>query len=244
MKIEIYSDVVCPWCYIGERRFARALAAYAGGEEVEVVYRSFQLDPTAPESAVPHLEYMRGRYGDTVPGMLQQVSDAARGEGIEVDWDRALAVNTLTAHRLLYLAEREYGAATQRALAEKLFDAHFTRGGDIADHDLLTRLAVSAGLDEARVRAYLVSGEGLEETRYELDQARRLGIRSVPTFVFEGKFAVQGAQPASVFLGALEEISAKLAAEAAAEGSAAAGEIARADADATDAACDDGSCVV
>lgn len=261
MKIEIYSDVVCPWCYIGERRFARALAAYAGGEEVEVVYRSFQLDPTAPEAAVPQAAYLERRYGDAVPGMLGQVSDAARGEGIEMDWDRVLAVNTLTAHRLLRLAEREYGAATQRALVEKLFDAHFSRGGDLSDHDLLAGLAVSVGMDDSRVRTYLASDEGLDETRYELDQARHLGIRSVPTFVFEGKYAVQGAQPASVFLQALEAVTAQLAQEDAAQedaadddavpagaaaraGTAGAAERSGATSSGSDAACDDGSCAV
>lgn len=251
MKIEIYSDLACPWCYIGERRLSRALAAYPRGDEVEVVYRSFQLDPTAPEAAVPHSEYMERRYGQAVSAMLGQVSDAARGEGIEMDWDRALAVNTLTAHRLLRLAEEEHGAATQRALVEKLFDAHFSGGGDLADHELLVNLAVSVGMDEARVRAYLASDEGLEETRYELDQARRLGIQSVPTFIFEGKFAVQGAQPASVFLQALEEIAARLAQEApedAAQASATAANSAQNDAAATDAGtdatCDDGGCAV
>jgi predicted DsbA family dithiol-disulfide isomerase len=240
MKIEIYSDIACPWCFIGERRFARALAAYPRAGEVEVVYRSYQLDPDAPAAAVPHLEYMRGRYGASVSGMLQQVTDAARGEGIEMDWDGALAVNTLTAHRLLYLAEAEYGAPTQRALAEKLFDAHFSRGGDVSDHELLADLAESVGMDRARVHDYLASGEGLEETRYELDQARRLGIRSVPTFIFEGQYAVQGAQPASVFLRALEEIAEKIE-PAPAVGGAAESAAARAG---TDAACADGSCAV
>jgi predicted DsbA family dithiol-disulfide isomerase len=240
MKIEIYSDLVCPWCYIGERRFARALAAYPRAGEVEVVYRSYQLDPDAPAAAVPHLEYMRGRYGASVSGMLQQVTDAARGEGIEMDWDEALAVNTLTAHRLLRLAEREYGAPTQRALTEKLFDAHFSRGGDLADHELLADLAVSVGMDGARVRSYLASAEGLEETRYEIDQARRLGIRSVPTFVFEGQFAVQGAQPASVFVQALEEVAQKIQ-RAPAEGVAAEDDVAR---PGNDAACEGSGCTV
>lgn len=230
MKIEIYSDIACPWCYIGEHRLARALAAYPRGDEVEVVFRSYQLDPTAPDEAIPLRKYLEQRYGHASTEMLARVSDAARGEGIELDWDRALSVNTLTAHRLLRLAEQEYDTATQRELAKKLFEAHFSKGGDVADHDLLTDLAVSVGMDAARVREYLDSGEGLDETRYEINQAQRLGIRSVPTFIIEEKYAVQGAQPASVFLQALEQVAAKLEEERAQGGGA------------DDVACADGSC--
>lgn len=217
MKIEIFSDIACPWCYIGEHRLARALAAYPKGDEVEVVFRSYQLDPTAPAEAIPLRDYLGERYGAASGEMLDRVSDAASVEGIELDWDRALSVNTLTAHRLLRLAEGEYGARTQRDLAKKLFEAHFATGGDVSDHELLTELAVSVGMDADRVREYLDSGEGLDETLYEIDQARRLGIRSVPTFIIEEKYAVQGAQPASVFLQALEQVSAKIEEEKAVE---------------------------
>lgn len=231
MKVEIYSDIACPWCYIGERRFMRALAAYPKADEVEVVFRSYQLDPSTPEEPMPMKEYLERRFGRPVEGMLSQVSENARGEGIEMVWDRAVAVNTLTAHRLLRLAEVEYGATLQRALAEKLFEAYFTRGGNIADHGLLTELAVSVGIDEARVRDYLASGEGLEETKAALDAAQQLGIRAVPTFVFEGKFAVQGAQSASTFLQALEEVARQTAQVGGDDG-------------ADDGSCADGSCTV
>lgn len=242
MNVEIYSDIACPWCYIGERRFRRALAAFPGGDRVEVVYRSFQLDPNAPETPVPIRDYLRQRYGASTDGMLDRVLENARGEGIELNWDRVLSVNTFTAHRLLWLAEREYGAAVQAALAEKLFDAHFSRGGNVADHDLLTELAVAAGMDESRVREYLSSGEGTVETRAELEQARRIGIQAVPTFVFEGKYAVQGAQSASTFLQTLEQVASEIAKERAAEnGAASDGSAASGGAD---AACEDGSCTV
>ena len=232
MKIEIYSDIACPWCYIGEHRLARALAAYPKAGEVEVVFRSYQLDPTAPPEPRPLRQYLEQRFGPAATEMTARVSDVARGEGLELDWDRALSVNTLTAHRLLHLAEQEYGPATQRELARKLFEAHFSQGGDVSDHDLLTELAASVGMDAARVRAYLDSGEGLDETRYEIHQAQRLGIRSVPTFVIEGKYAIQGAQPASVFLRALEQVAARLEEERAQESAA------------DDVACADGSCAL
>lgn len=212
MKVEVYSDVVCPWCYIGERRFARALGAFPGGEQVEVVYRPYQLDPAAPQQPVPTTEYLARRFGaDKLAGMQQHVVAAARGEGIEMDFARSLAVNTLTAHRLLRLAEHEAGPAAQRALSEKLFAAHFEHGADVSDPELLAGLAESVGLDAARVRAYLGSDEGLAETREEIAHAAQLGIRAVPTFVIDGRYALQGAQPTSTFLAALEQVAAEAA---------------------------------
>ena len=104
MKVEIYSDVACPWCYIGERRFERALAAFPGGHEIEVTFRPFQLDPNAPAAGVPMSEYLAKRFGRPEDAMLSRVTQAAAGEHITMDWDRAIAVNTRTAHRLLRLA--------------------------------------------------------------------------------------------------------------------------------------------
>lgn len=207
MRVEIYSDVMCPWCYVGERRFRRALGAFPGGGEVEVVYRPYQLDPSAPERPTPMAEYLRKRFGPRMDGMREHVAGVARSEGIEIDFERGVVVNTLTAHRLLRLAEREYGAETQAALAGKLFEAHFERGGDVSDPALLTDMAVAAGLDRARVEEYLASGEGASETREEIARAARLGVRAVPTFIFDGKFALEGAQPTSTFLAALEEVA-------------------------------------
>jgi predicted DsbA family dithiol-disulfide isomerase len=213
MKVEIYSDVVCPWCYIGERRFERALAAFPGARDVEVVFRPYQLDPTTPETAIPTMQYLARRFGRPVEGMLGQVTAAAAGEGITIDFDRALAVNTRTAHRLLRLAEREYGAAVQHALVNALFDAHFSRGGNVGDHAQLTELAERAGMDAERVRAYLASDEGAAELEAEFAEARALGIKAVPTFVFDGQFMVEGGQPASTFLQVLEEVQQRAAAE-------------------------------
>jgi predicted DsbA family dithiol-disulfide isomerase len=237
MKVEIYSDVVCPWCYIGERRFARALAAFPGGEEVEVAFRPFQLDAAAPERATPVAEYLARRFGGrSVDGMLARVTQAATEEGITMDWDRALSVNTRTALRLMRLAGLEYGATVQRALMDALFDAHFTRGGDVADHEQLTALAASVGMDADRVRAYLASGKGEAELVTQLGEARANDVHAVPTFVFDGKYVVEGAQPASTFLQVLEEVR-RREADAAAEASR--------DGDADDAAgCEDGACAV
>ena len=206
MKVEIYSDIVCPWCYIGERRFARALADFPEGEQVEVVFRPYQLDPSAPMEAVSHDEYLTKRYGRSVAEMHGHVEAAGAGEGITFEWERALAANTLTAHRLLQLAEREYGTVVQRALIERLFALHFTRGGNIADVEQLADEAAAVGIDRARSRAYLDSDEGLSGLQAELEAARELGIRAVPTYVFDGKWAVQGAQPVENFREALARV--------------------------------------
>jgi predicted DsbA family dithiol-disulfide isomerase len=230
MKVEIYSDVACPWCYVGKRRFERALAAFPAAGEVEVVYRPYQLDPDAPAQAVPLLEHLARRFGARAGGMAGQVTETARADGIEMDFGRALAANTLDAHRLMRLAEREGGPEAQRAVAEGLFRAHFSEGADVGDPDVLAGIGEAAGLDPARVRGYLASDEGRAEVRDEIAGAQALGITAVPTFVFEGRWAVQGAQPASAFLQALETVAAETA--AAPSGGASAD------------ACADGSCSV
>lgn len=208
MQVEIYSDVVCPWCYIGERRFARALAGFPGAGDVRVAFRPYQLDPDAPAEAVPLSAYLQRRFGPGAAAMQAQVSAAARAEGIEIDWERALAANTRTAHRLMRLAGRAYGEAVQRALAGRLFALHFTRGGDVSDAEQLADAAAEVGMDRARAAEYLASGEGEEALEAEFEAARRLGIRAVPTFVFDGRFAVQGAQPPEALRGALERAAA------------------------------------
>ena len=214
MKIEIYSDVMCPWCYIGERRFQRALSAFPGSEQLEVVYRPYQLDSTTPEQPTPMNDYLQRKFGPRLDDLRQHVSGAARAEGIRMDYDNGVIVNTLKAHRLLRLAEREYGAEIQRALAEKLFEAHFERGADVSDHDVLTELAASTGMDAERVRTYLASNEGREETQAELANAVERGVRAVPTFVFDNQYAIEGAQPTSTFLKVLEELTSASSSEA------------------------------
>jgi predicted DsbA family dithiol-disulfide isomerase len=147
MKIDIYSDIVCPWCYIGERRLERALAALPPHARVDVVFRPYQLDPNAPGTAVPLTQYLERRFGGRKEGMLDAVNDAAAGEGILIAWDRALAANTRTAHRLLQWALRDGGSKVQRKLAAELFALHFTAGGNLVDIEQLAATAASVGLD-------------------------------------------------------------------------------------------------
>ncbi len=205
LTVEIYSDIACPWCYIGERRLERALAALPADERIEVVFRPSQLDPAAPATAVPLTQYLERRYGARASGMLSAVSRTAAGEGITMDWDRALSVNTRTAHRLLQWALREGGPEVQRKVAGELFAMHFERGGDVADADQLATAAGAAGLDASRARDYLASDQGAAEIDEAFDAARTLGITAVPTFVIDGRYAVQGAQPASDLVRVLEQ---------------------------------------
>jgi len=207
MLVEVYSDVACPWCYIGERRFAKALQRFEGRDDVEVVFRPYQLDPSAPAKSVPLLDALTRKFGPNAAQMMERVTGAAAGEGISMRMDRARSVNTLDAHRLLRLAEREHGPAVQRALVDRLFAAYFTDGGDIGDRAQLVSIAAAAGIDRARAEAYLASGEGLAEVTAEIEEARSLGITAVPTFVFEGKYAVSGAQEPELFLEALREVA-------------------------------------
>jgi predicted DsbA family dithiol-disulfide isomerase len=206
VKIEIYSDIACPWCYIGERRFERALASFDDRDGVEVVFRPFQLDPSMPDRPLPMPDFLQRKFGPGHESMTRHVAAAAEAEGIRMDFERALVVNTLAAHRLLRLALEEHGAPTQRKLAELLFEAYFERGADVSRHDTLAALAEEAGMDGDRARAYLEAGEGVEETRAEVEEASRIGVRAVPTFVLEGRYAVEGAQEPEAFLRVFERV--------------------------------------
>lgn len=205
MQIEIYSDVVCPWCYIGERRLSRALASLPADEPVDIVFRPYQLDPGAPMTAVPFKEYMARRFGFGVENMLDAVNSAGRSEGITFAWDTALSANTRLAHRLLRWTEQVHGAKVQRALAERLFALHFTQGGDVASLDALVTAASSVGVDAGAARAHLESDEGVAELDAAFDEARRMGLQGVPAFVIDGRHVIQGAQPVSTFVQALEQ---------------------------------------
>ncbi|WTW98008.1 DsbA family oxidoreductase [Streptomycetaceae bacterium NBC_01309] len=211
LQVEIYSDVACPWCYVGKRRFEKALAAFPGGADVEVVYRPYQLDPSTPEKAEPLSERLALKFGrDQLPAMHARLHEIGVAEGISFDFDNALSANTLTGHRLLWHALEEYGRDTQAALKERLLRGYFGEGVDVGDHAKLTDLAVEAGLDRDRTAAFLASDEGLAQVRQAIDEAREIGVTAVPTFVFQGKWAVQGAQETATFLQVLEQVTEEL----------------------------------
>ena len=205
MKVEIYFDVVCPWCFIGERRFVRALEG-AGAGDVELVFRPFQLDPDAPAEARPLAGYLERRFGALAPGMRDRVTQFAATEGIRMDWSRALMANTLRAHQLVRLAEAEYPAAVRLALVEGLFRAHFEEGRDVGDVVQLTAIAEAAGIERTRAVAWLDSAEAESDVRAALAEARAIGVQSVPTYVFDERFALEGAQPVETFVAAMNEV--------------------------------------
>ena len=204
MRIDIWSDVVCPWCWIGKRRFQRGLELLgADAPQVEVHWHPFLLDPDAGTEPVPLREAYARKFGgpERTAQMLASTQATARAEGLPFDFDRdQVRVTTLHAHRLLWLAARE-GDADR--VGEALFHAHFAEGHNLADLKVLVAAGIAGGLPEARIRALLAGDEGEAEVRAQFAQAQAMGIRSVPTFLIDGRIAVQGAQPPEAFAQAL-----------------------------------------
>ncbi|MEW2382404.1 DsbA family oxidoreductase [Micromonospora sp. NPDC047707] len=210
MEIEIYADVVCPWCYIGKRRLEQALASYDG--DVTVRYRPFQLDPTPVPESRPLIDALADKFGGRARAeqMAAHVTGVAAGAGLTLNFGHALAANTFDAHRLISWAT-DRGRAGETV--DALFRAHFTDGVDIGSRDTLAALAGEAGLDAAEARAFLDSDERVAEVRAELADARQLGVTSVPTFVLAGRYAVTGAQEPETLVAALEEVRRREAGE-------------------------------
>ena len=216
MRIDIWSDIVCPWCWIGKHRFQRGLALMgADAPDVDVHYHAFQLDPDAGPEPVPLREAYREKFGsDQRTGeILSHTQQTGRSEGLPFDFDAGqVRVNTLSAHRLVWLASRE---GDPGKVAEALYHAHFAEGRNLADTDTLVAAGAAGGLPEARVRAMLASDEGVAEVNAQLGQARALGITAVPSFVIDGRYLVQGAQAPEAFAQALGRIQAQRAPQAA-----------------------------
>ena len=200
MKMEIWSDVVCPWCYIGKRRFERAVASFGHPGEVTVTWRSFELDPDAAANRTgTHAEHLAGKFGMTIAQAEranQQMTQRAAADGLEFRLDLSRDSNTFDAHRLLHLA-KDHGL--QPEVKERLLRATFTEGLPIADGGLM-RLATEAGLPAAQVQAVLDGDAYADAVRADEQQAARYGISGVPFFVADGKYAVSGAQPPEVLL--------------------------------------------
>jgi predicted DsbA family dithiol-disulfide isomerase len=211
--VEIWSDVVCPWCYIGKRRFETAVAEVAEEIDVDVVFRPYQLDPTAsPGKAGPVIEAYAKKFGgrERAQELIDHVTAVAAESGIEFRMDRALRANTLLAHRLLWLAEAK---GVQLAMKERLLHAYFIDGLDIGDPEALASCATDVGLGHDEVRAFLDSDGGVEEVRAELQAAADLEITGVPAFVFDGKWIVPGAQEPETFVQVLRRVVAKRTAD-------------------------------
>lgn len=216
LQVEIWSDVVCPWCYIGKRRFESAVEELAGEVELEVVYRPYQLDPTAsPGTSQPVLEAYAKKFGgdDQARAIIDRVTNEAAGEGVRFRMDRALRANTLLAHRLLWLAELPGSPVDQSALKERLLQAYFTDGLDIGDPEVLADCAAEVGLPRQDALDFLASDGGRAEVAAYLEQAADSGVSAVPTFVINGQWAIPGAQDADTFVNVIRRLHEKLVAD-------------------------------
>jgi predicted DsbA family dithiol-disulfide isomerase len=206
MRIEVWSDVVCPWCYIGKRRLEAALAKFPARDQVQIVYRAYELDPEAPrDSNQSTAERLASKYGgglENAKAMMERVSQVAAQDGLEYHLDRTKVENTFDAHRLMAFAATQ---GKQLELAEILFKSHFTEGKRLSDHAVLADLAVTAGLDRAAAAKTLADPTAFaDQVRDDEQKARTLNIRGVPCAVVDGKYGISGAQPVEAFTEVLD----------------------------------------
>ncbi|MBO0778912.1 MAG: DsbA family oxidoreductase [Ktedonobacteraceae bacterium] len=206
MKVEIWSDVVCPWCYIGKRRFEAALARFAHRDDVEITWRSFELDPTAPRRIPGSLNDMiaqkLGKTPDQAAALHAQLTTMAGREGLDYQLDKAQPGNTFDAHRLIHLAAT-YGL--QGTMKERLLKAYFSDGLSIGDPNTLVEIAAEVGLDAQEARAMLDSNDYADDVHADEQRAAAFGIRGVPFVAIDEKYGISGAQPSDLFLEALEQ---------------------------------------
>jgi predicted DsbA family dithiol-disulfide isomerase len=207
ITVEIWSDVMCPFCYIGKRQFEQALAQFPQREQVEVVWRSFQLDPslqTDPsKSVLQSLSENKGWSMAQTREAMAQVTQMAASVGLSYDFDRAVVANSFDAHRFTHLAKKH---GLQNEAEERLFAAYFSEGKNTADHATLIQLGLAIGLEQAELEQTLASDAFAEEVRQDIFRARQVGVTGVPFFVFQNKYAVSGARGSALFLQVLEQV--------------------------------------
>lgn len=205
MQVEIWSDIACPWCYIGRRRFEHALNQFGQPDEVEIIWRSFQLDPTAPREYPGTINDLlvetKGISRQQAEMMHAQVTQLAAQEGLDYRFDRVRPGNSFDAHRLLHLAKER---GLQSEMKERLQQAYFTEGLPFGDPATLVQLAQEVGLDADEAREALNNNAYAKDVLEDIQRARMIGVRGVPFFLFDEKYAISGAQPAELFLTAFE----------------------------------------
>jgi predicted DsbA family dithiol-disulfide isomerase len=212
MRIEIFSDVICPWCFIGKRRFETAISRLRDrGVDVQVDYmfRPFQLDPTAPtDSPTPAKDAYAKKFGgpERATEILDHVTSVAAQDDITFNMDIAVRANTFLAHRLLSYALKKHGSVVQIPLKERIMDAYFTDGKNIGDIDVLADCAQSAGIDRIEAHTFLSGDELVDEVRSEIAEAAEYGVTAVPTFIINGQWSVPGAQDVEMFERIIERI--------------------------------------
>jgi len=208
MKVEIWSDIMCPFCYIGKRNFEAALKEFEAKNEIEIEWKSFQLDPTIPKSfdeKMSTYEYLAERKGMSVEKAIElhsNVTEMARKVGLTYNFDQSVVSNSFDAHKLIQLAKTK---GLGDAAEEQLFKAYFTDGKDMSNHSTLTELGNEIGLNEKEVISALESEEYSSKVNSDISQGNELGVTGVPFFVFDRKYAISGAQPVETFLNALKQ---------------------------------------
>lgn len=206
MKVEIWSDIMCPFCYIGKRHFEAALQQFDHAADIEIEWKSFQLDPTieadASKNVYQYLAEKKGFSEEQSIQMHQHVTDMAKAAGLEYRFDKAVVANSFKAHRLIQLAKKN---GLGDAAEEALFKAYFMEGKNVSDDATLISIGTSIGLAEAAVQNYLAGDAGTAEVENDIEEAQQIGVRGVPFFVFDRKYAVSGAQPAASFTEVLDK---------------------------------------
>jgi predicted DsbA family dithiol-disulfide isomerase len=208
LKLDIWSDIACPWCYVGKRRLEAALKDFPHRDAVAITWHSFELDPSAPAiapSTPGYAERLAKKYGRSVAhaqGMIDNMTKVAAVDGLDFRFDQVRVGNTFDAHRVLHLAADK---GVQNPMKERLLRAYMTEGEALGDRDVLARLAAEVGLDAAEVTAMLASDRYADEVRADEQNAREIGINGVPFFAVAERYGVSGAQPAEVLLEVLEK---------------------------------------
>jgi predicted DsbA family dithiol-disulfide isomerase len=206
MNVEIWSDVMCPFCYIGKRKFENALEQFPHKDDIKIIWKSFQLDPsTVTDPSLNTIENLRLKKGwskEQAAETITHVADIAKRVGLNFNFDKAVVANSFDAHRLSHLAKK-YNL--QNELEEKLFSAYFTEGKNTADYETLLKIALEIGMDEAEVSEVLKGNAFANEVHQDVEQAQQIGVRGVPFFVLNQKYAISGAQESDTFLQALHK---------------------------------------
>ena len=208
IRIDVVSDVVCPWCYIGKRRLEKGIEGTQYSDNVQVIYHPFQLDPSVPSEGTDFQTYMENRFGAGFVSKFQQVEQAAQGEGLDFDFEKLpKAINTFTLHRILTVAEQD---GIQSTVKEALMKAYFVDKQDLTQENILIDLMKSMGWSEEKTKEIFNSNVAADEVKAEMNYYHQLGVTGVPFFIFNQKYAVSGAQPAEVFAEIIEKVAKEL----------------------------------
>lgn len=209
LDIDIVSDVVCPWCYLGQKRLGLALESLAGEIDANITWKPYQLEPNAPPEGYDAFDYLARKIGgaEKVRQSHEMLTKMGAEIGLPFAFEKATRLpNTLDAHRLLHWAGK-IGAATQDKVAHALFTANFVEGRNVGDHAVLADIATVAGMDGGEIRKRLATDEDRDTIRNEIVNAQRMGVSGVPFFVIDGKYAISGAQGVDAFTNALRQIA-------------------------------------